>query len=140
MKVTSGGKVSPLALKVAAVGSDTARNLMVSESVEGYASLLEYVFKLPSEVTPPKAVSEIPLKLKEKWNWHLFEALSNLTYTDTNIRSYTFLDHYEEQWNQTAQEKFNDSFEDDLFLYTMWEEEKSTEMANSKKQREEEEV
>lgn len=139
-QLTLGGKISPLAQDVALVGSVTVRNLMVLENVEGYASLLENVLRLPSEVAAPKAVAEIPLNLKEKWSWHLFESRSNLTYFDTSLRSYKFLDYYQEQWNHTEKEKFNAGAEDDSFVYSIWEEEKSTEIANSRKLKEDEEV
>ncbi|KAG7990513.1 hypothetical protein I3843_02G029600 [Carya illinoinensis] len=135
------GKVSPLARNGASLGRSTARNLMVSEAVEGYASLLVNVLKLPSEVASPKDVAEIPPKLKEKWQWNLFEALSNSTYVDITSRSYTFLDKFEQQWNHTQRERSSAiNAANELFLYSIWEDEKSIEMVNARKRREEEEL
>lgn len=117
------------------------KNLMVSETVEGYASLLDAVLKLPSEAAPAKEVAEIPSKLKEKWQWQLFEGVSNFTILNRNEKSFTILDEFEKQWNHTKKEKpgsliaFNESF-----VYDIWEEEKHTVMANIKRRREEEEV
>ena len=55
-----------MAHNIASIGRGTVKNLMVQETVEGYTLLLENVLKLPSEVAPPKAVIEIPSKLKEE--------------------------------------------------------------------------
>ncbi|KAG2725429.1 hypothetical protein I3760_01G065500 [Carya illinoinensis] len=136
------GKISPLARNIASIGRSTARNLMVLETVEGYASLLLKVLKLPSEVASPGDVAEIPPKFKEKWQWHLFEVASNLTYsTDRTLRSHTFLDKFEQHWNHTQRERFGDAkAANELFVYNIWEEEKQIAMANARKGREEEEI
>ncbi|KAF3456540.1 hypothetical protein FNV43_RR01193 [Rhamnella rubrinervis] len=60
-------------------GKSYCKNLMALESVEGYALLLENVFRFPSEVAPPKDATEVPLNMKEKWQWNLFESVSNFT-------------------------------------------------------------
>lgn len=126
---------------MASIGRSTAKNLMVSECIEGYALLLENILKLPSEVALPKVVSEIPLNLKEKWQWHLLESVSNLTNLNTTLRSYAFLDKLEEQWNHSQLEKSGPTTAaDDSFIYSIWQEEKDIEMANARKRREEEEV
>ncbi|KAF3971901.1 hypothetical protein CMV_004545 [Castanea mollissima] len=138
-QVFSNGKLSPLARNIASIGRSTARNLMVSEAVEGYASLLVNVLKLPSEVAPPKDVAEMPLKFKEKWQWHLFEALLNSTYINCTLRSYTFLDKFEQQWNNAPKDRPL-SADDGPFLYSIWEEEKNIEIANARKRKEEEEL
>lgn len=114
---------------------------MVSETVEGYASLLDAVLKLPSEAAPAKEVAEIPSELKEKWQWRLFEGVSNLTILNRNKKSFTIVDEFEKHWNHTRKWKpgsfiaFNESF-----VYDIWEEEKHTVMSNIKRRREEEEV
>lgn len=41
LQLILNGKLSPVARNIASVGKGTARNLMVAETVEGYASLLE---------------------------------------------------------------------------------------------------
>lgn len=69
LEVISNGKLSPLARNIASVGRSTAKNLMVSEAIDGYATLLQNIIKLPSEVAPPKAVSEISHHVKEQWQW-----------------------------------------------------------------------
>ncbi|CAL9007370.1 unnamed protein product [Prunus brigantina] len=139
LQVISKGKLSPLARNIASIGRGTAKSMMVSETIEGYASLLENVLMLPSEVAPPRAVAEIPPKLKEQWQWHLFEAVSNLTHLDRNLRSHTFLDDFEEQYNRTQQQTFNAITATNYsFLYSIWAEEKFSQMVNSKKRREEE--
>lgn len=141
MQVISKGKLSPLARNVASIGRDTAKNLMVLETIEGYAFLLENVLRLPSEAVPPKDIAEIPLNLKEKWQWHLFEAVLNLTYANRTLRSSKFLDNLEEQWNHTQGRRSGSiTAVDDSFIYSIWEEEKQIEIANSRKRREEEEV
>ncbi|KAL5572028.1 hypothetical protein UlMin_021625 [Ulmus minor] len=140
LQVVSKGKLSPLARNMASIARGTAKNLMASECVEGYALLLENVIKLPSEVALPRAVSEIPLELKEKWQWDLFE-VSNLTNLNTRLKSYSFLDNFEVQWNHTQREKFGSiAAASDSFIYSIWEEEKHIQMANSRRRREEEEL
>lgn len=140
-QVVSKGKLSPVARNVASIGRGAAKNLMVQESVEGYALLLENVLRLPSEVAPPKSIAEIPLKLKEEWQWHLFEAVSNLKNLSTTLRSGIFLDNFEKQWNQSQRGKVLPiTAADNSFIYSIWEEEKQIEIANSRKRREEEEV
>uniref|UniRef100_A0A2N9FPT6 Glycosyl transferase family 1 domain-containing protein n=1 Tax=Fagus sylvatica TaxID=28930 RepID=A0A2N9FPT6_FAGSY len=140
-QVFSKGKLSPLARNIASIGRSTAKNLMVSETVEGYALLLVNVLKLPSEVAPPKAVAEMPLKFKEKWQWRLFEAVSNSTYMNSTMRSNTYLDKFEQQWNNTRKYRLGAiSAADGFFVYSIWEEEKNIAMANVRKRKEEEEL
>ena len=139
MEVVSKGKLSALARNVASLGRGTAQNLMVSECIEGYALLLENILRLPSEVALPKAVSEIPLNLKEKWQWHFFESVSNSTNLNGTLRSDAFLDKFEELWNQTQLERLTPKVAaDDTFIYSIWQDEKYTQMEYAKKRREEE--
>ncbi|KAI4328856.1 hypothetical protein L6164_021179 [Bauhinia variegata] len=141
LEVISKGKISPLAHNIASIGRSTARNLLVLESIEGYAYLLQNILKLPSEVTLPKDVSEVSPNLKEQWQWHLFEAVSNWTFENRTLRSNTFLDKYEEQWNISQKSKSGVTVAtDDSFVYIIWEEERSIQMANTKRRREEEEL
>lgn len=140
-QVISKGKLSPLAHNMASLGRVTAKNLLVSECVEGYALLLENILRLPSEVALPKAVTEIPANLKERWQWHLFDSVSELKNSNTTTRSYSFLDKFEEQWYRTQLERSAPVIAgDDSFVYSIWLEEKRTEMENARKRREEEEV
>ncbi|GAV75395.1 Glycos_transf_1 domain-containing protein [Cephalotus follicularis] len=139
--VISNGKLSPLSLSVASIARATAKNLMVSETVEGYASLLKSVIKLPSEVAAPKSVKEIQPKLKEEWCWHLFEAFKISAYEARMLRSSRYIKKIEEQWNHTQRESSGSKTAlDDSFFYDIWEEQKFIEVFNSKKRREEEEL
>ncbi|KAK7274270.1 hypothetical protein RIF29_15353 [Crotalaria pallida] len=141
LEVISKGKISPLARNIASIGRSTAKNLMVSEAIEGYAYLIQNILRLPSEVAPPKAVSEIPLNVKEQWQWHLFEAVPNLTYQNRSLRSSTFLDKYEDRWNHSQKNRSTITVSsNDSFVYSIWEEEKLIQMAITAKRREEEEL
>ncbi|XP_057980829.1 uncharacterized protein LOC131166364 [Malania oleifera] len=138
LQVISKGTLSPLARNIASIGKSTAKNLMVLETVEGYALLLENVLKFPSEVAPPKAASEIHPKLKKEWQWHLFEefTVSNVNRTLQTIR---FLDKVEKQWNGSRAKSSGDlTTKDETFFYSIWEEENFIEMAKARKRREEE--
>ncbi|XP_022757484.1 uncharacterized protein LOC111304797 [Durio zibethinus] len=138
LQVIPKGKLSALALNIASIGRGTVKNLMVQETVEGYALLLENVLKLPSEVAPPKAVIELPSKLKEEWQWNLFEDFLNSTFED---RSSKFLNKLEEQWNHSPREKFGSLIAmNDSFSYEIWEEEKKMHNINIKRRREEQEL
>lgn len=141
LEVISNGKISPLARNIASIGRNTAKNLMVSEAIDGYASLLQNILRLPSEVTPPKAVSDIPPKIKEQWQWHLFEAVPNMTYSNRTLRSSMFLDKYEGQWNHSHKNRSTTTVAaNDIFVYSIWEDERYTHLALTKKRREDEEV
>uniref|UniRef100_A0A2P2JAP5 Glycosyl transferase family 1 domain-containing protein n=1 Tax=Rhizophora mucronata TaxID=61149 RepID=A0A2P2JAP5_RHIMU len=141
LQVISKGKLSHLACDIASKGKVTAKNLMVIETIEGYALLLENGLKLPSEVAPPKAFIDIRPKLKEEWHWHLFEAFLNSTYEDRSLRSSRFLKKFEEQWNHSQRESHGSiAATSELFSYEIWEEEKKNEMLNRKKRREDEEL
>ncbi|KAJ8900578.1 hypothetical protein K2173_025355 [Erythroxylum novogranatense] len=132
---------STAAHNVGSLGKKSAKNLMVRESIEGYAYLLSNVLKLPSEVASPKSVADIPSKLKEEWRWNLFEEFFNSTCEDRTLRSSGFLDKFEEMWNHTQRESFGSSVAmDDSFSYGIWEEEKNNEIFNIRKRREEEEL
>ncbi|OMO64360.1 Glycosyl transferase, family 1, partial [Corchorus capsularis] len=135
LEVISEGRLSPLAHNIASIGSGTVKNLMVRETIEGYALLLENVLKLPSEVAPPKAVMEIPPKLKEEWRWSLFEDILNSTFED---RSSKYLKKLEDQWNHSQKEKVGSLIAiNDSFSYEIWEEEKKLQSMNTKRRREE---
>lgn len=136
----SEGKLSPLALNVASAGKGPAKNLMVSESIEGYASLLANVLKLPSEARPPKAVADIPPRMKEEWQWHLFDDIMDSRYMNRTLKSYRFVDEVEEQWNHTIGDNSAGSVVDEAFSYNDWEAEKLIEMINARKRQEDEEV
>ncbi|OIW02014.1 hypothetical protein TanjilG_11607 [Lupinus angustifolius] len=140
-EVISNGKISPQARHIASIGRSTAKNLMVSEAIEEYASLIQNILRFPSEVVPPKAVSEISPNIKEQWQWHLFEADPKLTYENKTTRSHTFLDKYEDKWNLSQNNRSTIIVSsNDSFVYSIWEEEKLIQMAITTKRREDEEL
>ncbi|KAE9595449.1 hypothetical protein Lal_00031236 [Lupinus albus] len=141
LEVISKGNISPLARNIASIGRSTAKNLMVSEAVEGYASLVQNIIRFPSEVVLPNAVSEISPDVKEQWQWHLLESIPNLTYQNRTTRSRIFLDKYEDQWNDSKKNRSIVTVSStDSFVYTIWEEEKLVQTAIRTKRREDEEM
>lgn len=138
LEVISKGKISPLARNIASIGRTTSKNLLVSETIDRYANLLQNILNLPSEVALPKEVSEISPNLKEQWLWHLFEAVSNFTHQNSTSRSNTYLDKYEELWNHPQKSRSSVTVADnDSFLYRIWEEEKNIQMAITRRREEE---
>uniref|UniRef100_A0A803M337 Glycosyl transferase family 1 domain-containing protein n=1 Tax=Chenopodium quinoa TaxID=63459 RepID=A0A803M337_CHEQI len=85
-QVVSRGRLSPLAHNVASIGKETAKNLKSMEAVEGYASLLENILKLPSEVAVPKSASEIPSKYKNEWRWNILKMIPDAKYRSRNLK------------------------------------------------------
>lgn len=141
LQVVSNGELSLLARKAASVGQRAARNLMVSESVEGYAQLLENILGFPSEVAYPKAVTEIPEKPKAEWQWQLFEAIEAKYSQNNSLKTSKYLNEFERQWNPTQREGSAAVVEkNEDFLYSIWEDHRSTEIANVRKRREDEEL
>lgn len=137
--MVSNGKLSLVARNAASIGKHTAKNLMVSESVDGYSSLLENILTLPSEVALPQAAKSIPNKLKAEWRWDLFEAIADThSPSKDGVES---LDKVEKLFNHTIGENsvaLNSPNE--TFLYTIWEEQKYMDIAYMRKKREDEEV
>nr|CAD1834055.1 unnamed protein product [Ananas comosus var. bracteatus] len=112
LQAVSNGKLSLFAQRVASIGKAHARNLLASESIEGYAVVLENVIKLPSEFASPRTFEEIPSGLKEQWQWNL--QMNNSANTTSNL--------------------------DEAFSSMAWEEAKKIEMANARRRVEEEEL
>lgn len=139
-RLFSQGNLSPLAYNIASTGKRTARNFMVSEAVEGYASLLGNVLRLPSEVAFPRDVSDLSSNLKKEWQWKLFDLAPKPTHHNMTLRSSIFLDKLEEQWKQSLKDTPSATSFDDSFVYSIWEEHKQMEMINFRKKREDEEV
>lgn len=137
LRLVSNGKLSSLARNIASIGKHTAKNMMVLESVEGYASLIENVVNLPSEVASPRAVSEIPSNIKTEWQWQVFEAIVDSKYVNRTSRVFNYLNKIE---NRTIKESSAEIQTDDTFLYSIWEEEKGIQTATAKKKREDGEV
>ncbi|KAK6945574.1 hypothetical protein RJ641_013118 [Dillenia turbinata] len=139
-QVISNRRVSSLAHNFASIGKGTARNMMVSNVVERYAFLLENVLRFPSEVAFPRAVTEIPLNLKEEWQWHVFEAVPDSTQPNKTLRGFQFLDKAGEQWIRTKSGGSGAVEAAEVaFICSIWEEGKLVGIANAKKRREDEE-
>ena len=140
-KAISGGRLSLLAEKIASIGKEHARNLMASETIQGYASLLENVLSFPSEVASPMSVAKIPSKFKEEWQWHLFENLTDVNSPNRDFISHGILDMLEKQWNHTQMVSANKTSKvDEAFSSIVWDEEKIIQMVIARKRLEEEEV
>ncbi|KAI3818540.1 hypothetical protein L1987_12350 [Smallanthus sonchifolius] len=140
LQLVSKGKLSSLARNIASIGKHTAKNMMVLESVEGYASLIQNVVNLPSEVASPRTISEIPSNFKTEWQWHFFEAIADTTYVNRTMRIHQFLNKVEYRWNHTLKESVVDISAGDTFLYNIWEEERSIQTTIVKKRREDGEL
>ncbi|GKU96742.1 hypothetical protein SLEP1_g9944 [Rubroshorea leprosula] len=141
LQVISNWKLSSEALSIALKGKETVKNMMVLDTVEGYALLLEDVVKLPSETAPPKAVKNIPPILKNEWLWNLFEAFINSTYEDRTWRSFKFLENIEKRWSHSQIEHSRSlTAVDDSFSYESWQEVKNIQIMTTKRRREEEEL
>lgn len=138
LRLISNGRLSSLAHNIASIGKHTAKDMMVLESVEGYASLIENVMNLPSEVASPRAVSEIPSKIKTEWQWGLFEDIPDRKYVNRSSRVHNFLKKVENKWD--LKESSVDISFDDTFLYSIWEEEKSIQTTMARKRREDSEL
>ncbi|KAL9270041.1 hypothetical protein AKJ16_DCAP09829 [Drosera capensis] len=140
-EVVSANQLSPLARNVALIGKQTGRNLLVSEAVEGYASLLEGILVFPSEVAPPKSVAEIPSKNKREWLWIIFKNISSSARRNRTSLSSISLDQIQDHENNGGIEK-TDAVPagDEAFVYSIWEEEKEIQTINMRKKREEEEL
>ncbi|KAK1418660.1 hypothetical protein QVD17_27805 [Tagetes erecta] len=141
LQVVSEGKLSSLDRNIALTGKNTARNMLVLESVEGYALLLENIMKLPSEVASPREISEIPADTKTEWQWHLFEAVADHKYVNRTLMIRRFLDNVESPRNHALEEKNSGAIAaNDTFVYSLWEEEKRNQMMKARKAREDDEL
>ncbi|XP_023751980.2 uncharacterized protein LOC111900339 isoform X1 [Lactuca sativa] len=139
LQVVSKGKLSSLATNIASTGEDTAKNMMALDSIEGYASLIENILHLPSEVASPRAISEIPSDIKTKWQWHLFEAIEDREYVNRTLRIHHLLDKVEGQRNR-APRAISEIPTNDSFIYDLWEEEKRDQIMKARRAREDDEV
>ncbi|KAI7730055.1 hypothetical protein M8C21_020006 [Ambrosia artemisiifolia] len=80
--LTSNGKLSDYAHRVASSGKLLAKNLQASECIDGYMKLLKNVLILPSDSILPGLVSQ---PKQGEWEWDLFSEetyhwSSNMTY------------------------------------------------------------
>ncbi|KAL3615682.1 hypothetical protein CASFOL_041343 [Castilleja foliolosa] len=138
-RMVSNGKISLLARNVASIGKHTAKNLMVSETIEGYASLLENILNFPSEVALPQSSKNISTKLKSEWQWRRFKAITSVE-SPQGARN-EFLDRVEKQFNHSNDDNSMGSVAiNESFLYTIWEEQKYIDTITMRKRKEDEEL
>lgn len=139
-QLVSNGKLSLLARNAASIAKRTAKNLMVSESVEGYASLLENILVPPSEVAVSRAAIQIPTDFKDEWQWRHFEAIDARS-PEKSGKIYKSLDKMEKEFIRTHKDNSPDLITmNNTFSYEIWEEQKYVDIATMRKRREDEEV
>jgi len=142
LQAVSNGKVSISGQKIASAGKAHAKNLMASETIEGYAVLLENVVKFPTDALHPLTVDEIPLALKKEWKWHLFEDVKHLHHMNTSLSSYKILKKLEQEWhrNQMENSSLSTTKISDTFSAIAWEEQRANEVMDIKRKMEEDEL
>lgn len=67
--LSSEGRLTRIANNIVSSGRLLAKNLLASECITGYASLLEEVLNFPSDVILPGSITMLP---KAVWEWDLF--------------------------------------------------------------------
>jgi hypothetical protein len=142
LRALSNGKVSVSGQKIASVGKAYAKNLMASETIEGYAMLLENVIKFPADVLSPLTAGEIPLALKQEWKWHLFEDVKHLHHMNESLSGYKILQKLEQEWhsNLTERPPVSTTKISEAFSAIAWEEQRENEVMDAKRKMEEDEV
>ncbi|XP_062205911.1 uncharacterized protein LOC133907830 [Phragmites australis] len=142
LRVVSNGKLSVSGQKIASVGKAHAKNLMASETIEGYAVLLENVIKFHTDVRCPLTAGEIPSALKQEWKWHLFEDVKHLHRMNESLSGYKILQKLEEEWhnNQMERPPVSTSKINEAFSAIAWEEQRANEIMDIKRKMEEDEL
>ncbi|PWZ34174.1 hypothetical protein Zm00014a_011593 [Zea mays] len=142
LRAVSNSKVSLSGQKIASAGKAHAKNLMASETIEGYAMLLENVVKLPTDALSPLTAGEIPLALKQEWKWHLFENVKHLHRVNTSLSGYKILQKLEQEWHSNQMENSSLSTKNinDAFSAIAWEEQRVNEVMDIKRKMEEDEL
>lgn len=142
LQAVSNGELSVLGQKVASVGKIHAKDLMASETIEGYAVLLQNVIKFPAEALTPLSAGEIPLALKQEWKWHLFEHVKHLYHMNESLTGYKILQKIEEEWRSNQKDDARGSTPkiDEAFSTIAWEEERENRIMSIKMRLEEEEL
>ncbi|KAK3161319.1 hypothetical protein QOZ80_1BG0075630 [Eleusine coracana subsp. coracana] len=141
LRAMSNGNLSVTGRKIASAGKAHAKNLMASESIEGYAVLMENVIKFPTDVLSPLSASDIPLALKQEWKWHLFEDVKHLFHANESLTGSKILHKLEEEWhiNQIERRAVSTSKISEAFSAIAWEEQRENEILEMKRKMEEEE-
>ncbi|TKW15466.1 hypothetical protein SEVIR_5G238500v4 [Setaria viridis] len=142
LRALSNGKVSVSGQKIASVGKAYTKNLMASETIEGYAMLLENVIKFPTDVLSPLTAGEIPLALKQEWKWHLFEDVKHLHHMNESLSGYKILQKLEQEWHSNLMERppVSTSKISEAFSAIAWEEQRANEVMDIKRKMEEDEL
>lgn len=142
LRAVLNGKLSVSGQKIASVGKAYAKNLMASETIEGYAMLLENVIKFPTDVLSPLTAGEIPLALKQEWKWHLFENVKHLHPINGSMPGYKILQKLEQEWHSNLMERppVSTSKISEAFSAIVWEEQRANEVMDIKRKMEEDEV
>ncbi|XP_066312141.1 uncharacterized protein [Miscanthus floridulus] len=142
LRAVLNGKVSVSGQKIASAGKAHAKNLMASETIEGYAVLLENIVKFPTDALSPLTAGEIPLALKQEWKWHLFEDVKHLHRMNTSLSGYKILQKLEQEWhgNQMENSSLSTTKTSDAFSAIAWEEQRANEVMDIKRKMEEDEL
>ncbi|ONM40371.1 glycosyl transferase family 1 protein [Zea mays] len=142
LRAVSNSKVSLSGQKIASAGKAHAKNLMASETIEGYAMLLKNVVKLPTDALSPLTADEIPLALKQEWKWHLFDDVKHLHRVNTSLSGYKILQKLEQEWHSNQMENSSLSTKNinDAFSAIAWEEQRVNEVMDIKRKMEEDEL
>ncbi|RLN25007.1 uncharacterized protein C2845_PM07G16130 [Panicum miliaceum] len=142
LRAVSNGKMSVSGQKIASVGKAYAKNLMASETIEGYAVLLENVIKFPTDALSPLTAGEIPLALKQEWKWHLFEDVKHLHRVNGSLSGYKILHKLEQEWHSNLMERppVGTSKNSEAFSAIAWEEQRANEVMDIKRKMEEDEL
>lgn len=139
----SNGKLSYSAQNLASASKDLGKNLMVSESIESYALLLQNVVRFPSEVSKPKSIGEIPSNLKDEWQWGVLENTTNDNHLSSIKSEIGFIvDKIEEKWslNRSKISTNISQMEDKAFFSINWAEVRANEKIKARKRLLDEEV
>jgi len=115
---------------------------MASETIEGYAMLLENVIKFPTDVLSPLTAGEIPLALKQEWKWHLFEDMKHVYRVNGSLSGYKILQKLEQEWHSNLMEHppVGTSKISEAFSAIAWEEQRANEVMDIKRKMEEDEL
>ncbi|OEL21462.1 hypothetical protein BAE44_0017521 [Dichanthelium oligosanthes] len=142
LRAMSNGQVSVSGQKIASAGKAYAKNLMASETIDGYAVLLENVIKFPTDVLSPLTAGEIPLALKQEWKWHLFEDVKHLHRMNESLSGYKILQKLEQEWHNNLKEHppVSTSKISEAFSAIAWEEQRANEVMDIKRKMEEDEL
>ncbi|XP_057869803.2 uncharacterized protein LOC131076577 [Cryptomeria japonica] len=137
------GGLSFLARQIASAGRLHERNVMASDVIVGYATLVENVLQFPSEALLPLHASQLPEKVKKEWQWELFtdtfKSRSESLHQSSKKHSVIFqVEALWRNWHHMAKSLLKSSYrKDETIDLPSWEEERANEIAEGIKIREE---